>query len=102
MYVEEGAWYLEVQAVCRHLDERNLCRIYPERPAICRENSMENCEFTDSEFDRELEFDDDAAFARYLKKRRKKEKKARKKKAKRRMKARNKRKKEKKGGKKKS
>jgi len=98
VYVEEGVWYLEVQNVCRHLDERNLCRIYPERPAICREHSVENCEFTDCEFDRELEFDDDAAFARYVKKRRRKEKKARKKeKAKRRMKAKKRRKKGKKG-----
>ncbi|MFW6163674.1 MAG: YkgJ family cysteine cluster protein [Planctomycetota bacterium] len=68
VFVEDGDWYLEVQNRCRHLDARNRCRLYRNRPAICREHSTKDCEGRDDcELDREHEFHSDeeiAAFAR--------------------------------------
>lgn len=88
VFVEEGAWYLEVRNVCRHLGEGNRCRIYASRPAICREHSTENCEGRDDcELAREHEFRSEeeiaqfteAHFARLKAKRKKKGKKGKKK-----------------------
>lgn len=67
VYVEEGEWYLEVRTVCRHLDERNRCRIYEHRPAVCREHSPDDCEGrANAEFDHEHEFHNDEELGRYI------------------------------------
>jgi len=81
IFVEDGGWYLEVQTVCRHLDENDRCRIYPKRPRLCRSHSTDICEGQDAaEWDRKLELNDDAELERYLEQRKKKAKKKAKKK----------------------
>lgn len=47
IFVEEGAWYLLVHAVCKNLQEDNRCGIYSTRPKICASYSTENCEYDD-------------------------------------------------------
>jgi len=68
VFVEDGSWYLEVQNVCRHLDEDSRCRKYKRRPAICRAHPTENCEGAECEFDREFEFENDAQLLKHMKK----------------------------------
>jgi Fe-S-cluster containining protein len=75
VFVEDGDWYLEVKTLCRHLDEDNRCRIYRQRPRICRTHATKNCEGTDAEFDREHEFEDDAELLAFMRKRFKSKKK---------------------------
>jgi Fe-S-cluster containining protein len=48
LFVEEGGWYLAVYNVCRHLRSDNSCGIYPLRPRICRDYSINQCEYDDT------------------------------------------------------
>ncbi|NQT50487.1 YkgJ family cysteine cluster protein [bacterium] len=69
VFVEDGEWHLEVQNVCRHLDGDSRCRIYDDRPAICRDHKMSDCEGDpELEFDREHEFNSDDELAQFAKK----------------------------------
>jgi Fe-S-cluster containining protein len=45
IFVEEGTWYLMVFGDCEHLQADHRCGIYPERPAICRSYTTDNCEY---------------------------------------------------------
>jgi len=85
VFVDDGKWFLEVRNRCRHLDESHRCRIYADRPRLCREHSPEDCEGrSGAGFEHDLVFRDDAEFARFAeaelarrkaKKRKKKQKK---------------------------
>lgn len=44
VFVEDGVWYVEFRAKCRHLDREGRCQIYPDRPEICRDYDIETCE----------------------------------------------------------
>ena len=48
LYVLEGKWYLHVENPCRHLQSDNRCGNYANRPAICREHTVDECEFSNS------------------------------------------------------
>jgi len=83
VFVEDGDWYLEVRNRCRHLTPDHRCRIYEDRPALCREHATGNCEQRDDcELNRELEFHSDDEIVPYaekvLAKRKKKGKKGKK------------------------
>ncbi|QDT37843.1 YkgJ family cysteine cluster protein [Stratiformator vulcanicus] len=45
VFVDEGSWFLQVFADCRHLKEDYGCGAYEKRPHICREYSTDNCEY---------------------------------------------------------
>lgn len=47
IFIEDGDWYLIVYTPCRELDENNRCRVYPTRPQICRDYSVDKCEYED-------------------------------------------------------
>jgi uncharacterized protein len=56
VFTEEGSWYLLVHARCAHLADGGLCRIYADRPEICRQYNTRNCEYEDDwVYDRYLE-----------------------------------------------
>lgn len=62
VYVEDRRWHLEVQNRCKHLRRDNLCRVYENRPAVCRDYDMAACEFPARpvhtlHFDTQEEFD---------------------------------------------
>jgi len=40
IWVDDGEWYLQVDAVCRYLGPDNRCQIYERRPQICRDYGM--------------------------------------------------------------
>jgi Fe-S-cluster containining protein len=56
VYVEEGTWYLLVLTRCKYLTAEDRCRVYLNRPKICREYSTSDCEYDDEwSFDRLFE-----------------------------------------------
>jgi Fe-S-cluster containining protein len=46
VYIEERKWYLLVNVPCMHLTRNSRCRVYPNRPDVCRMHEAENCEYT--------------------------------------------------------
>ena len=54
VFIQQGKWYLNVKNRCKHLDGNNRCKIYEERPAICRRLDPGNCEFHDQNAVREI------------------------------------------------
>ncbi|MEX2121225.1 MAG: YkgJ family cysteine cluster protein [Pirellulales bacterium] len=48
VFIEEGSWYLLVHTHCKHLQPDNRCAIYETRPQICRDYSIDNCEYEEN------------------------------------------------------
>ncbi len=71
IYLWNRDWYLMIHNKCRFLDSKtNLCEIYDERPKICREHTVDDCEFdSDYEFDEHFKSYED--LKRWLKKKKK-------------------------------
>ncbi|MBN1544454.1 YkgJ family cysteine cluster protein [Candidatus Woesearchaeota archaeon] len=44
---KDGSWEVDTAIPCMHLDENNGCRIYPDRPPVCRDYTLEDCEGDD-------------------------------------------------------
>jgi Fe-S-cluster containining protein len=56
VYVEKGTWYLLVLTRCKYLTAEDRCRVYLNRPKICRDYSTSDCEYDDDwSFDRLFE-----------------------------------------------
>jgi len=67
VFVEEGAWYLNVKNKCRHLSENNFkCQIYDKRPNICIDYKPVNCDFADGDYSYDLCFEDDQQMEAYM------------------------------------
>ena len=47
VFIEEGDWYLLIHTRCKHLRADNRCGIYATRPQICRDYTIEECEYED-------------------------------------------------------
>jgi uncharacterized protein len=45
IYVEKKQWYLLVMTKCTYLTDQDLCRIYLNRPKVCRDYTTDNCEY---------------------------------------------------------
>ncbi len=44
VYVDdEDDWLVEVKTNCKYINSDNTCKIYNERPLICKEHPTENC-----------------------------------------------------------
>jgi Fe-S-cluster containining protein len=54
VFIQERKWYLNVKNRCKHLKSDNRCKIYEERPAICRRLHPDNCEYHDRNAVREI------------------------------------------------
>ena len=46
IFVEEGDWYVQLQAKCKNLAADNRCGVYETRPAICREYEAKDCDYS--------------------------------------------------------
>ena len=57
VFVDEGDWYVCVERKCGYLTKDNQCRIYEDRPRICRRHRTMNCEYKGQEEAYELRFD---------------------------------------------
>ena len=47
VFTEDDSWYLLVHNKCKCLGEENLCGVYETRPQICRDYSIDKCEYED-------------------------------------------------------
>ena len=65
IYVDEGRWFVMVRNPCRFYDPVKGCLIYPKRPRICREHTIEECEYF-SAYDFELHFHTYEDLERYI------------------------------------
>ncbi len=45
IYVEKKQWYLLIMTRCNYLTDDDRCRIYLNRPKVCRDYTTENCEY---------------------------------------------------------
>lgn len=46
IFIDDGDWFLMVHTPCTMLDTRtNHCTIYETRPQMCREHSVDDCEW---------------------------------------------------------
>lgn len=50
VFVEEGDWYVQVQARCKNLRPDNLCGVYSSRPDICREYEPGECDYAGGDY----------------------------------------------------
>lgn len=70
VFIERGGdWYIEFETPCRELDSSNRCRIYADRPRICREHgngSKSTCEYVADEDVYKRRFSSAAALEEYL------------------------------------
>ncbi len=67
IFVEDGAWYVQVNRKCRHLLPDNRCGIYDNRPPICREYKTEGCDWhADEEYEYEHVFSDGEQLQRFM------------------------------------
>lgn len=56
VYVEKATWYLVVMTKCKYLTRDDRCRLYLNRPKICREYTTDDCEYdSDWLFDKVFE-----------------------------------------------
>ena len=61
-------WYLIVPTDCEHLQEDGFCGVYKDRPFICREYDVADCEGTSTEPSEKLKFMDAGTFISWLRK----------------------------------
>jgi Fe-S-cluster containining protein len=47
VFIEDGDWYLLVHTRCKHLRDDNRCGTYETRPQICRDYTIDDCEYED-------------------------------------------------------
>jgi Fe-S-cluster containining protein len=70
IFKDEDGWFVQVMNRCRHLQADGRCGIYETRPQICRDHSVDNCEFDGlTEEDHELLFEDYASLLKYCQQR---------------------------------
>jgi len=66
--IEARQWYMIVYTPCRNLTEENLCRIYDERPDLCRDYEADACDLHGEDADTVV-FRNVQQYDRYLEKR---------------------------------
>lgn len=68
IFVEDGQWYIEIKNRCRHLSAKdNRCRIYDERPKICRKYRHKDCDYVEGKYEYELHFTNDKQVREHMK-----------------------------------
>ena len=50
IYVFRNQWYIMIHTRCNFLTSDNKCGIYENRPYLCKEHSVENCEYTGEDY----------------------------------------------------
>lgn len=67
VFVEKGAWYLNLNNKCRHLDGgSHHCSIYEKRPRICRSYKTHTCDLSEGDYDYKLHFKNDRQMEKYI------------------------------------
>ena len=50
VHIDEGTWFISIMNVCRMLEDNGECRIYEDRPLICRKYDQANCDHTQGDY----------------------------------------------------
>jgi len=67
VHLDEGSWFISIMNPCEMIEADGHCRIYADRPIICRKYDLANCDQTLGDYGYEQEFhtgDDLMAYAR--------------------------------------
>jgi len=73
IFKDSDGWFLHIHSRCDHLGDKGACRIYDERPMVCREYDNDYCEFDEPiEEASELFFSTYKEFEKYCRQRFKK------------------------------
>ena len=56
VHIDEGDWFISLSNRCKMLDKKNQCKVYDERPLICRKYDSENCDLTGGNYGYDEEF----------------------------------------------
>jgi len=68
VFVEDGDWYINIKNKCKYLSEEDYrCKIYNNRPRICRGYRHATCDYVEGEYDYELHFVNDKQMEEYIK-----------------------------------
>lgn len=68
VFVEDGDWYVSMKNKCKYVDTgSHHCKIYDQRPGICRKYKTSDCDLTEGDYDYELHFTNDKQMAEYIK-----------------------------------
>ncbi len=65
IFVEDGEWYLQMNAQCKALLPDNRCAIYEQRPTICRSYKTAKCDWHGDEYEYEHVFAEPEQIAAY-------------------------------------
>ena len=65
VHIDEGDWYISIANRCKALDENNQCRIYEDRPLICRNYDMDSCDYTQGDYGYDALFETPEDLDRY-------------------------------------
>ena len=68
VHIDDGDWFLAVANRCRNLTRDGRCKIYENRPLICREYSHESCDHTSGDYEYEKLFETPEQMERYARK----------------------------------
>jgi Fe-S-cluster containining protein len=67
VFVEEGDWYINIKNRCKYLSGNDYrCRIYAERPRICRQYKTSDCDQVDGSYNFEHHFTSDKQLSEYV------------------------------------
>ena len=64
---EDDDWYISIDNRCKMLGPDNRCKIYDDRPIICRRYDMSECDHSGGDYEYQVEFhtpEDVEAYAR--------------------------------------
>jgi len=56
IHIDEGDWYISIENRCKALGPDNRCKIYDDRPLICRKYSLRDCDRTIGDYGYEALF----------------------------------------------
>jgi len=69
VFVEDGDWYINIKNKCKYLSENDYrCRIYADRPRICRQYKTSDCDRVDGGYNFEHHFTSDKQLSEYAEK----------------------------------
>lgn len=66
VHVDEGDWYLSVANACKMLGDDGLCRIYEDRPLICRTYQPDGCDSSGGDYQYEEFFETPQSLDNYV------------------------------------
>lgn len=68
VHIDEGDWYISIQNRCEMLTKNDRCRMYEDRPLICRKYSPDGCDHTSGDYGYDALFETPEALAKYARK----------------------------------